>query len=272
MEKETKQVALVTGATGVIGQAIVEGLIRMKGIEVVPSGRNPQKIQTVQNHLSAVKKMRSILPPVLLDQGDAESIRTLRESWKGPLHILIINASATPLKREQTPEGIEVQWAVNVLGYHRLIKVFSDILAYSADETPSRIVVVASSWAGGLDVTDPEFKRRKYDTGTAYRQSKQAERMLASAWAAFLKEQYGSRVTVNACHPGEVNTPLSNSLGFGGHESPAEGADTPVWLATAKELETVTGGWFTYRTRSTCRFASDVPSVQALWKVVESYK
>ena len=270
--------ALVTGATGVIGKAIVEGLSHAGGIQVVPTGRNAEKLSTLYPSPSD-----RILPPRVLDQGSKESILTLAAQWKYPLHILVINATATPKRREQTIEGIETQWAVNVLGYHRLIRAFAPILFRSSQEMgePSRIVVVASCWAGDLDLTDPEFKHRRYDNGVAYRQSKQAERMLSYAWGLRLQEQYGaipdgpfkgcSYITVNACHPGEVNTPLSNSLGFGGHESPEEGADTPVWVATAKDLAAVTGGWFTYRNRSVCRFASDTTAVQKLFELVESY-
>ncbi len=274
----TERTALVTGATGIIGKAIVEGLANSDAIRVVPTGRNPKKLSSLYPFPSD-----RILDGLVLDQSSKDSIVGLASQWKGPLHILVINASATPTKREETPEGIETQWAVNVLGYHRLIKAFAPILVRSSEEIgePSRIVLVASCWAGDLNLADPEFKRRPYDNGTAYRQSKQAERMLAHAWAVRLQEQYSSfstgpfagcpRITINACHPGEVNTPLSNSLGFGGHESPAEGADTPVWVATARELSTITGAWFTYRNRSVCRFAADTESVQKLWDLVETY-
>jgi NAD(P)-dependent dehydrogenase (short-subunit alcohol dehydrogenase family) len=91
-------------------------------------------------------------------------------------------------------------------------------------------VNVASYWAGGLDLGDLEFKRRPYDNDQAYRQSKQADRMLSVAFAERLREH---RVWVNACHPGDVRSRLSANLGFGGHETPEQGAATPVWLATA---------------------------------------
>jgi len=256
----------------------VEGLSKVETLQVVPTGRNPDKLSSLYPSPSG-----KVLRGIILDQGSNNSILALTSQWNQPLHVLVINASATPKKKEITALGIETQWAVNVLGYHRLIKALAPLLFQSSEKVgePSRIVVVASCWAGDLNLEDPEFKRRPYDNGTAYRQSKQAERMLSHAWAIRLQEQYGTfpmgtykgcpHVTVNACHPGEVNTPLSNSLGFGGHESPADGADTPIWVATAKELACVTGGWFTYRNRSVCRFASDTESVRKLWDLVESY-
>jgi retinol dehydrogenase-13 len=89
---------------------------------------------------------------------------------------------------------------------------FQDHLARSA---PARVVNVASYWAGGLDLEDLEFKRRRYDNDGAYRQSKQADRMLTVAFAERLER---SHVTVNACHPGDLVSTLSRNLGFGGHQ------------------------------------------------------
>ncbi len=49
------------------------------------------------------------------------------------------------------------------------------------------VVVVASYWAGGLDLDDPEFRRRRYNNDQAYRQSKQADCMLTVAFARRLQ-------------------------------------------------------------------------------------
>jgi len=54
---------------------------------------------------------------------------------------LVNNAACTPRTRQETTEGIEMQFATNVLGYFWLIEAFTDILKASA---PSRIVNVAS--------------------------------------------------------------------------------------------------------------------------------
>jgi NAD(P)-dependent dehydrogenase (short-subunit alcohol dehydrogenase family) len=80
------------------------------------------------------------------------------------------------------------------------------------------VVNVASYWAGGLDLGDLELERRRYDNDAAYRQSKQADRMLSVAFAERLRD---AGVTANACHPGDVVSTLSRNLGFGGHETPA---------------------------------------------------
>ena len=130
------------------------------------------------------------------------------------------------------------------------------------------MVNVASYWAGGLDLHDLEFKRRAYHNDAAYRQSKQANRMLTVAFAERLAPE---GVTVNACHPGDVNSLLSNNLGFGGHQSPDEGAETPVWLATSAVGEGITGRYFEQKREVACRFGQDRGAVEALYAACECY-
>jgi NAD(P)-dependent dehydrogenase (short-subunit alcohol dehydrogenase family) len=178
---------------------------------------------------------------------------------------LINNAACTPRTRQETPEGLEMQFATNVLGYFRLIDEFTDILKASA---PARVVNVTSYWAGGLDLSDLEFTRRRYDNDQAYRQSKQADRMLSSAFSEKLKPFH---IAVNACHPGDVNSTLSNNLGFGGHETPDQGADTPVWLATYPIGQQKTGRYYEYRRESNCTFSRDRQAVNELYDCCANY-
>jgi len=109
---------------------------------------------------------------------------------------------------------------------------------------------------------------RRNDTDTAYRQSKQADRMLSVAFAGRLAEY---QVTVNSCHPGDVNSALSNSMGFGGHETPDQGADTPVWLATSPDVEGITGKYYEHRKQVACGFSKDIGKVEELFKICRNY-
>ncbi len=120
---------------------------------------------------------------------------------------------------------------------------------------------VASYWAGDLDLDDLEFKRRAYDNNTAYRQSKQANRMLT---VAFAKHLSANKITIDSCHPGDASSTLSNALGFGGSQSPEEAADTPVWLATDPSVAGMTGKYFANRQMRLCEFARDEKAIAAL--------
>ncbi len=262
--REPRSVALVTGATGAIGSAIAERIAARPDHEVVLVCRDAAKAQTA---VEAIRHQTGN-PHIryeLVDLSQRASIRALAERWHGPAHVLINNAAITPRRREETPEGIELQFATNVLGYFWMITAFRDHLARSA---PARVVNVASYWAGGLDLEDLEFKRRRYDNDAAYRQSKQADRMLTVAFAERLRE---SQITVNACHPGDVVSTLSRNLGFGGHESADQAASTPAWLATEAIGARETGKYFEHHREVSCRFGADRDAVEALFLICEGY-
>lgn len=260
----SKKVALVTGATGAIGKAIARGIGARTGYTVVVVGRDEGKVGRTVEQLRRETGNPEIRGEVV-DLSRYAEIAALRRRWQGPLHVLVNNAAATPRKRMETPEGIEVQFATNVLGYFWMTLLFEDVLKASA---PARVVNVASYWAGGLDLDDLEFKRRRYDNDAAYRQSKQANRMLTAAFSERLAP-FG--VTVNVCHPGDVNSKLSNDLGFGGHETPEQGARTPVWLATDSMGGEVSGRYFEHLREVPCRFMQDHAAVHTLFERCLAY-
>ena len=258
------RVYLVTGATGAIGKAIARKLAETKNSEVVLVCRDQNKAeQTVKEIIDLTGNSRVRFE--LADLSRYGDIRRLVERWTGPLHGLINNAACTPRTRQETPEGIEMQFATNVLGYFRVIDEFTDISKASA---PARVVNVASYWAGGLEVNDLEFTRRRYDNDQAYRQSKQADRMLSAAFSEKLEPFH---IAVNACHPGDVNSTLSNNLGFSGHETPDQGADTRVWLATYPIGQQKTCRYYEYRHESNCTFSRDRQAVNELYDCCANY-
>jgi NAD(P)-dependent dehydrogenase (short-subunit alcohol dehydrogenase family) len=264
MEKEMNRIVLVTGATGAIGKAIARQMAAREGYEVVLLGRDEMKLRQAAMDIGRTTGNRHERQE-LVDVSRRSEIQALANRWSGPLHLLINNAAVTPRQRQETPEGIELQFATNVLGYFWMVQAFAECLKASA---PARVINVASYWAGDLDIDDLEFKRRKYSNNQAYRQSKQANRMLTVAHAERLAPH---QVTVNACHPGDVNSTLSNNLGFGGHEPPDEGAKTPVWLATSLAGERQTGKYFEHLREVACRFGQNRNAVEALYEACLSF-
>ncbi len=258
-----RRVVLVTGATGAIGGAIARQIAAQGGFEVVLAARDAAKARR------ALEEVRRAAPAAhvraaLVDVSRKRSVQDLADGWQGPLHVLVNNAGATPRRRQTTPEGIEVQFATNVLGYFWMIQAFRERLRASA---PARVVNVASHWAGDLDLQDLEFERRPYDNDTAYRQSKQADRMLTVACAERLAPL---GIVVNACHPGDVRSALSHNLGYAGSDSPDRAARTPVWLAT-DEAARGTGKFFADQREVPDRFAADRPAIEALYAACLKY-
>jgi len=256
--------ALVTGSTGAIGQAIADGFAKLPNYALVAVGRDPLKVERLVAQLSATHRGARVRGEIV-DVSSPRSVSEFAQRWEGPLDVLINNSAVAPPRREQTEDGIERVFATNVLGYLWMTKAFEPALRAGKD---ARVVNVTSYWAGDLDLNDLEFKRRRYDNDVAYRQSKQANRMLTVAWANRLAP---SSIAVNCCHPGDVNSKLSNDLGFGGSSNPADGASAPLWLATSNEAQGKTGQYYEHGHLTICRFGTDTEAVERLAKICDGY-
>ena len=263
-QSQPHRLALVTGATGAIGKAIALEIALQPQYRVVLLCRDLQKAEKAVSEIIERSGNRQVSHEIV-DVSSKESIEAVAERLQGPVHVLVNNAAITPRQRQETPEGIELQFATNVLGYFWLTRAFTEKLKIGS---PSRVVNVASYWAGDLDLDDLEFRKRRYNNNTAYRQSKQADRMLTVAFAQRMREH---GVAVNACHPGDVRSNLSNNLGFGGHESPREGARTPAWLATDEIGQSKTGKYFEHMRMQHCRFGEDSGMVEKLYQHCSAY-
>ena len=255
------KLVIVTGANGAIGKAIVHQLAE-KDYEVIMVCRDLSKAQEAKKEIIH-KIPEAKIRIEIADLSRQSEIKSLAARVNKPVFALVNNAASTPKKRTETPEGIEEQFAANVLNYFWMSHAFHEHLEKSSN---SRIVNVASCWAGDLDPDDLEFKKRQYDNNIAYRQSKQANRMLTVSFAEKFKQ---NGIMVNACHPGEVNSKLSNSLGFGGSQSPDRGAETPVLLATTKEQNS--GKWYVSMKEQSCQFSKNKTAIEQLYEICMKY-
>jgi len=256
-----QKTAIITGAYGVIGRAIAE-IMAEKGWRLILVGRDAAKTQAVCQEIIRISG-NSKIEPVGVDLSREAEIRSFALSLTESVDVLINNAGTTPKNRLETPEGIEMQWACNVLGYAWCMDYLMPKIKPSG-----RIVNVASFYAGGLDLSDVEFIKRKYDNDAAYKQSKQANRMLSAHFATLYQSK---EVTVNSCHPGEINSKLSNNLGFFFTDPPRKGADTPVWVATDESLKGKTGKYFQYRHEMLCPVSKNPMDNKALYDLCKTY-
>jgi NAD(P)-dependent dehydrogenase (short-subunit alcohol dehydrogenase family) len=264
MAENDKTVALITGATGVIGHAISRALAATPNHAIVLLARDEGRAKTAVDAIrreTGNNDVRFVIADVCLRQ----SIQTLADSWSGPLHVLVNDAGVAPRRRETTADGIELTFATNVLGYLWMAQAFAPHLQRCA---PARIVNVASYWAGDLDIDDLEFQRRPFDNHSAYRQSKQANRMLTAALADSMAKR---GITINACHPGDPSSVLSRNLGFSGSQTPEDAALTPVRLARGEIGADTTGAYFEHDREVRCGFARNRERVDQLYKICLGY-
>lgn len=263
MEKKT---IIVTGAYGGIGKAICKILAQDHNNRIILAGRNEQELNSAVQQIKTLTNNDSIQGYVV-DFSLKESIENFASQLKDQtVHVLINNHATGPQKREVTKHGIEMQFATNVLGYVWMTNAFESNLKKAAPN--ARIVNVASYWAGDLDINDLEFKHRHYTTDAAYQQAKQANRMLTLAYA---DKYLHDGITVNVCHPGDANTKLSNSMGFGGHETPEQSAMTPVYLAISNDVSHITGKYFRNCKVQNDPFMKDRQLVQKLYDICQQY-
>ena len=255
---------LVTGANAGIGFEIARGLARA-GFRVALACRDRAKGEAARKTISSETHNPDI-ELLVVDLARQSSIRAAAREFSqthAALEVLINNAGTSSAKRQESPDGMELTFATNVLGYHLLTGQLLELLQRAP---AARVINTASMMAYGLELDDVNFKRRRYDASTAYAQSKQADRMLTWALARRLA---GTSVTANAFHPGVVNTALLRALapGFSGI-TPAEGADTAIWLATSAELAGVNGKLWVRRREASCEFRAR-DNEEALWSLCE---
>jgi NAD(P)-dependent dehydrogenase (short-subunit alcohol dehydrogenase family) len=251
---------IVTGANTGIGKEIAQAFARM-GAHVVLACRNEDKARRAVEDIKQATGSDS-LDIALVDLSRQSDIRRFADEILDRyerIDVLVNNAGVWPTEKTVTEDGQELTFATNVLGYCLVTDLLLERLSESA---PSRIVNVASTFAGGLDLTDMGFKRRAFDGAKAYKQSKQANRMWTWALAQRLE---GTGVTANAIHPGPVNTQLNRDFkGLVGQamkaffkvfgKTPAKGADPAIFVAAAPELDGVSGQFFAGRKPIRCAF------------------
>lgn len=239
--------ALVTGATSGIGAETALGLARL-GARVGLVGRDPGRTEAAAARLR--RETGGAAEVFVADLSSQAEIRRLADAVKErcpALDILVNNAGAIFSERSLTADGIERTWALDHLAYVLLTHELRGAFAPQA-----RIVNLASAahTRGTIDFDDLGGERR-YGAMKAYAQAKLGNVLFTYALARRLA---GSGITVNAVHPGVVASDFAkNTHGVLGLAwslirpfliSPADGARTSLHVATAPELEGMSGRYF----------------------------
>ncbi|HVF77137.1 MAG TPA: SDR family NAD(P)-dependent oxidoreductase [Solirubrobacteraceae bacterium] len=264
---------IVTGATSGIGKEIALQLAS-RGAQVILACRDvkrgKQTSAEIRNHGAPAE------PAILtLDASSRSSIKEFAREFGrryDRLDVLVNNAGVLSPQRITSVDGVELTLATNVIGYYLMTRELLDVLRGSA---PARVVNVASTFAGDLDLDDLQFAGRSYDGMRAYAQSKACDRMVTWAFARRLAD---ADVTVNAMAPGLVTETnlyddladdVRHQLRQQPSRSVAEGADTAVWLAAATDVEGVSGKFYEQRAERPCQFR-DLDAEEKLWALCQA--
>ena len=275
---------LITGATGGIGLVTAAELART-GASVVMTARNREKGEAAADEV----KRRSGSLDVEVLYGDLSSLALVRGlaaqflATHDRLHVLVNNAGAMHVQRQETADGFELTFGVNHLAHFLLTNLLLAALKASARAgSAARIVNVASAGHMGMWIAFDDLQlRRLYVPMFAYGQSKLANILHAFELARRLE---GTGVTANALHPGLVAT------GFGRNDAgivsgmmdaaqtffrpffltAEQGAETSIYLASSPDVEGATGRYYDAKRAVPAWFtAYDQAAARRLWDVSE---
>ncbi|HET9988493.1 MAG TPA: SDR family NAD(P)-dependent oxidoreductase [Kofleriaceae bacterium] len=215
--------ALVTGATGGLGELVAEQLVR-GGARVIVHGRTRAHVEPVAARLG----MRGVVADL---SSLAEVVQLAREV--GEVDLLVNNAGVgfghDQMHREVSRDGFELRFAVNYLAPY--------VLTHALLDRVRAVVQVASIGQRALDFEDLMMER-DYDGIVAYRRSKLALVTHAFALAA------AQRVPINSLHPGTfLDTDMVRESGITPQGTARAGAEA-IRFVIDRTLDGVTGTFF----------------------------
>jgi NAD(P)-dependent dehydrogenase (short-subunit alcohol dehydrogenase family) len=270
------KVCLVTGATSGLGMVAAQALA-LQGATVVIVARHAERGTATVHHITQATGNTHV-ELLLADLSVQAQVRHLAVAFQrrfDRLDVLLNNAGAIFTKRLLSADGLEMTLALNHLNYFLLTHLLLDTLKASA---PARIVNVASNAHHGGQINFADLQgERHYSGWRAYCQSKLANILFTYELTRRLG---GTNVTANTVHPGFVATGFGrNNHGVFGlfirlaqltALSPAQGAETLIYLAASPAVAGVTGEYFVKKRSVKSSNASyDQAVARRLWQLSE---
>ena len=264
---------VITGGTSGIGEVAAE-ILAKKGACIVLVARDKTRGKATLARLrnSAPGVAHSVYFADLTRLAEMKRVATQIADQEPRIDVLINNAGALFARRQVTQDGLECTFALNHMAYFVLTEGLRERLLVSR---PARIINTAS--AAHQDATldfDDLQSARNYRALKAYSRSKLCNILFTRELARRLHD---TGVTANCLHPGFVATrfgdqsggPIASLLWLAKFFaiSPAEGAETIVYLASSQDVATTTGQYYYKCLPSTpSPQARDDRSASLLWQ------
>ena len=269
---------VISGATNGIGKAAAIELSKERS-KLIFTYRN----ESLANDLLA--EIKDLSPDaqvhsVYCDFSNQDSIKKCAEEINEMcenIDVLINNAGVVNTSYHETSDGIENTFAVNHLGYF----LFTNLLLHKLKgESETRIINVSSaahSFVKEIQWQDINFKNNFKQGLRCYGQSKLANLLFTRYLAIKLSTE---NITVNAIHPGGVNTSLGsqNKVWYSKplrlilrpfFRSPLKGAESIIYLAT-KQDDGVTGEYFVdSKIHKSSSYSKNLEEAHKLWSLSE---
>jgi NAD(P)-dependent dehydrogenase (short-subunit alcohol dehydrogenase family) len=270
----TGTTVLVTGGSGGIGKATALGLATM-GAHLAITGRDRGRTDAAAVEIRTVGGGQ--VDAFVADLSSQSELRRLADEVLQRLpriDVLVNNVGGYWNTRHVTADGLERTFALNHLAAFLLTDLLLDRLKQSA---PARVITVSShvQASGQIDFDDLQGAR-SYSGARAYGQSKLANVLFAYELARRLR---GTSVTSNALHPGVVRTSFGAEDPGGVQRlltplmrpfinAPAKGAATSIHMASAPDLEQVSGRYFVNsKPKRSSKGSHDEAVAARLWQV-----
>jgi len=248
------RVCLVTGGNAGLGRATAEALAK-RGATIHLLCRDAGRAEVARDEIRRTSGNARVELAVVNVSDLASVRRYVASAGLEKVHALVHNAGVLPPSRTLSEDGLELTLATHVVGPHLLTSLLDTPLRAAGD---ARVIFVSSGgmYTQRLALDDLRWERRSYDGVVAYAQTKRMQVVLAERWSRVFA---GAGVSVYSMHPGWADTsgvktslPRFYKLTQRILRSPAQGADTVVWLAVCQPAPTPSGAfWFDRKARGT---------------------
>ena len=267
----TGKTVVVTGASNGIGFITALELARL-GARVLMVVRNEAKGKA---SCEEIKRQTGSSPELFVaDLSLVAQARRVAEEIKAAapkIDVLVNNAGGIFTERLETSEGLEMTFALNHMAYFVLTETLLENLKAAGS---ARVVSVASNAHNMARIRWDDLQLKQKFTGSvAYGNSKLMNILFSNELSRRLE---GTGITSNALHPGVVATGFAQnasgawkwffSLAKPFLVTPEKGAQTSIYLAVSKEIESATGlYWDNKRPIQPSAAALDQTSQKHLW-------
>jgi NAD(P)-dependent dehydrogenase (short-subunit alcohol dehydrogenase family) len=264
---------VITGGTSGIGEVAAEALAQI-GARIILVARSKSRAEATLARLrrSGPGAAHSVYFADLTRLAEMKRVAADIAHREPPIDVLINNAGGLFGARRLTEDGLEHTFALNHMSYFVVTEGLRERLLASG---AARIVNTASAAHQGATLDFDDLQSAKsFRAMRAYSCSKLCNILFTRELARRL---HGTGVTVNCLHPGFVATRFADeSGGLISHLawlakffaiSPAEGAQTIIYLASSPAVANVAGKYF-YKCRPTNPSAPalDDRAALALWQ------